>query len=148
MGKVTEILLKDFNDPIFDRSYEIYSPKRKVSTKSSQENTDLTTMKKPTKQEVDDLIKYCTDKDRTIPHHWVKVMEIIEYQKQTPTVQKSIKCLILGAWHYASKEDKVKVFHNQIKFAGLWSYNRDKVFYELKDFLTQIPEKEWFHQEL
>jgi len=105
-------------------------------------------MKKPTKQEVDDLIKYCTDKDRTIPHHWVKVMEIIEYQKQTPTVQKSIKCLILGAWHYASKESKVKVFHNQIKFAGLWSHNRDKVFYELKDFLTQIPEKEWYHQEL
>jgi len=47
MGKVTEILLKDFNDPIFDSSYEIYSPKRKVSTKSSQENTDSTTIKKP-----------------------------------------------------------------------------------------------------
>ena len=28
MGKVTEILLKDFSDPIFDSSYEIYSPKR------------------------------------------------------------------------------------------------------------------------
>ncbi len=33
MGKVTEILLKDFNDPIFDSSYEIYSPKRKVLDK-------------------------------------------------------------------------------------------------------------------
>ncbi len=28
MGKVTEILLKDFSDPIFDSPYEIYTPKR------------------------------------------------------------------------------------------------------------------------
>ena len=28
MGKVTERLLKDFNDPIFDGPYEIYTPKR------------------------------------------------------------------------------------------------------------------------
>jgi hypothetical protein len=28
MGKVTERLLKDFNDPIFDSPYEIYTPKR------------------------------------------------------------------------------------------------------------------------
>ena len=36
MGKVTEKLLKDFNDPIFNSSYEIYSPKRKISTKSKK----------------------------------------------------------------------------------------------------------------
>jgi hypothetical protein len=28
MGKVTVRLLKDFNDPIFDSPYEIYTPKR------------------------------------------------------------------------------------------------------------------------
>ena len=28
MGKVIERLLKDFNDPIFDSPYEIYTPKR------------------------------------------------------------------------------------------------------------------------
>jgi len=105
-------------------------------------------MKKLTTQEVEDLIKYCTDKERTIPHKWVEVMRIIEYGKQTPNVQRTIKCLILGAWNFASKENKVKVFHNQIKFAGFWSSNREKVFYELKDFLTKLPEEEWYHQEL
>ncbi len=33
MGKVTERLLKDFNDPIFDSPYEIYTPKRFSSKK-------------------------------------------------------------------------------------------------------------------
>jgi hypothetical protein len=28
MGKVTVRLLKDFNDPIFDSPYEIFTPKR------------------------------------------------------------------------------------------------------------------------
>jgi len=50
MGKITAIYLDKFDEPIFDSSYEIYSPKRKISTKSSQENTDLTTMKKPSKK--------------------------------------------------------------------------------------------------
>ena len=39
-------------------------------------------MEKPTKQEVEDLIKYCSDKGRTVPKfNWVEVMRIIEYQK-------------------------------------------------------------------
>jgi len=38
MGKVTEILLKDFNDPIFDSSYEIYSPKRFSSKEKDKKN--------------------------------------------------------------------------------------------------------------
>ncbi len=50
MGKVTKIYLDKLDHPIFDSSYEIYSPKRKVSTKSSQENTDSTTIKKPLKK--------------------------------------------------------------------------------------------------
>ena len=50
MGRILSRSLDKLDDPIFDSSYEIYSPKRKVSTKSSQENTDLTTMKKPSKK--------------------------------------------------------------------------------------------------
>ena len=105
-------------------------------------------MEKPTKQEVVDLINYCSDKGRSIPHNWVKVMEIIEYSTLGPLAQKSLKCLILGAWSYATKENKVKVFHDQINFAGYHSLNKEKVFYELKDFLTKLSEDEWYHQEL
>ena len=50
MGKVTKIYLDKFDEPIFDSSYEIYSPKRKISTKSSQKNTDSDTKKKPSKK--------------------------------------------------------------------------------------------------
>ena len=50
MGKITATYLEKFDEPIFDSSYQIYSPKRKVSTKSSQKNMDLTTMKKPFKK--------------------------------------------------------------------------------------------------
>ena len=50
MGRILSRSLDKLDDPIFDSSYEIYSPKRKVSTKSSQENTDSTTMKKPSKK--------------------------------------------------------------------------------------------------
>ena len=40
-------------------------------------------MDKPTKQEVEDLIKYCSDKGRIVPMppKWVEVMRIIEYEK-------------------------------------------------------------------
>ena len=44
MGKVTERLLKDFNDPIFDSPYEIYTPKRfssKEKVKKKPKNEKL-----------------------------------------------------------------------------------------------------------
>jgi hypothetical protein len=104
--------------------------------------------KKPTKQEVIDLIKYCSDKGRTIPHNWYRVMEIIEYSKLMPHVQKGLQCLILMVWNTTSKEEKVKVFHNQIKYAGYHSFKKDKIFYELKDFLMNLPEEKWYHQEI
>ena len=105
-------------------------------------------MEKPTKQEVEGLIKYCTDKERTVPVRWTEVMNIIEYDKQPRNVQKTLLCLILGAYWETSKEDKVKRFHDQIKFAGYFSYNRERVFYELKNFLNNLSEEEWSHQEL
>ena len=37
MGKVTERLLKDFNDPIFDSSYEIFTPKKLSKKYESKE---------------------------------------------------------------------------------------------------------------
>ena len=73
---------------------------------------------------------------------------IIEYDNQRRNVQKTLLCLILGAYWETSKEDKVKRFHDQIKFAGYFSYNRERVFYELKDFLNNLSEEEWSHQEL
>ncbi len=50
MGRILSRSLDKLDDPIFDSSYEIYSPKRKISTKSSQKNTDSDTMKKPSKK--------------------------------------------------------------------------------------------------
>ena len=44
MGKVTVRLLKDFNDPIFDSPYEIYTPKRfssKEEVKKKPKNEKL-----------------------------------------------------------------------------------------------------------
>ena len=117
-------------------------------------------MEKPTKQEVEDLIKYCSDKGRTVPRfNWVEVMRIIEYQKLEKEYQGSLKCLIL-AGSIACDESKVKVLRNQIRWAGNHSLSvliykddlnivttkRDKIFYELKDFLMNLPENEWCHQ--
>ena len=110
-------------------------------------------MEKPTKQEVEDLIKYCSDKGRTVPRfNWVEVMRIIEYLKLEKQYQGSLKCLIL-AGSIACDESKVKVLRNQILWAGnhnlvdlnIVSTKRDKIFYELKDFLMNLPEEEWFH---
>ena len=118
-------------------------------------------MEKPTRQEVEDLIKYCSDKWRTVPRsNWVEVMRIIEYEKLEKEYQGSLKCLILAAWNFASDESKVKVLRNQIRWAGnhslsvliykaglnIVSTKRDKIFYELKDFLMNLPENEWCHQ--
>ena len=117
-------------------------------------------MEKPTRQEVEDLIKYCSDKGRTVPRfNWVEVMRIIEYQKLEKEYQGSLKCLIL-AGSIACDESKVKVLRNQIRWAGnhslsvliykvglnIVSTKRDKIFYELKDFLMNLPENEWCHQ--
>ena len=118
-------------------------------------------MEKPTRQEVEDLIKYCSDKWRTVPRasNWVEVMRIIEYLKLEKQYQGSLKCLIL-AGSIACDESKVKVLRNQIRWAGnhslsvliykdglnIVSTKRDKIFYELKDFLMNLPEKEWCHQ--
>jgi hypothetical protein len=118
-------------------------------------------MEKPTRQEVEDLIKYCSDKWRTVPRasSWTEVMRIIEYLKLEKEYQGSLKCLIL-AGSIACDESKVKVLRNQIRWAGnhslsvliykvglnIVSTKRDKIFYELKDFLMNLPEKEWCHQ--
>ena len=118
-------------------------------------------MEKPTRQEVEDLIKYCSDKERCdpMPPKWVEVMRIIEYEKLEKRYQGGLKCLIL-AGSIACDESKVKVLRNQIRWAGnhslsvliykddlnIVSTKRDKIFYELKDFLMNLPEKEWCHQ--
>ena len=90
-------------------------------------------------------------------------MEIQELQKKYKKLEKcyqgALKCLIL-AGSIASDESKVKVLRNQIRWAGnhslsaliykvdlnIVSTKRDKIFYELKDFLMNLPEKEWCHQ--
>ena len=118
-------------------------------------------MEKPTKQEVEDLIKYCSDKWRTVPRasNWVEVMRIIEYQKLEKEYQGSLKCLIL-AGSIACDESKVKVLRNQIRWAGnhslsvliykvdlnVVSTRRDKIFYELKDFLMNLKKNEWSYR--
>ena len=120
-------------------------------------------MEKPTRQEVEDLIKYCSDKERCVPMppKWVEVMRIIEYEKLEKRYQGGLKCLIWHGWS-ASDEDKIKVLRNQIRWAGnhslsvliykadlnIVSTKRDKIFYELKDFLMNLPEEEWCHQEI
>ena len=117
-------------------------------------------MDKPTKQEVEDLIKYCSDKGRIVPMppKWVEVMRIIEYEKLEKRYQGSLKCLIWHGWS-ASKENKAKLLRDQIRWAGnhslsvliykddlnIVSTKRDKIFYELKDFLMNLSEEEWFH---
>ena len=111
-------------------------------------------MKKPTEQEVEDLIKYCSNKERIVPMppKWVEVMRIIEYEKLEKRYQGGLKCLIWHGWS-ASDENKIKVLRNQILWAGnhnlvdlnIVSTKRDKIFYELKDFLMNLPEEEWFH---
>ena len=111
-------------------------------------------MEKPTRQEVEDLIKYCSDKERCVPMppKWVEVMRIIEYEKLEKRYQGGLKCLIWHGWS-ASDENKIKVLRNQILWAGnhnlvdlnIVSTKRDKIFYELKDFLMNLPEEEWFH---
>ena len=117
-------------------------------------------MKKPTEQEVEDLIKYCSDKGRIVPMppKWVEVMRIIEYKKLEKRYQGGLKCLIWHGWS-ASDENKARVLRDQIRWAGnhslsvliykddlnIVSTKRDKIFYELKDFLMNLPEKEWYH---
>jgi len=118
-------------------------------------------MNRPSEQEVEDLIKYCDDKWKTVPiaRKWVEVMRIIEYDKLEKRCQGSLKCLIL-AGSVASDESKVKVLRNQIRWAGnhslsvliykidlkVVSTRRDKIFYELKDFLMNLPKEEWHYQ--
>ena len=117
-------------------------------------------MDKPTKQEVEDLIKYCSDKGRIVPMppKWVEVMRIIEYEKLEKRYQGGLKCFIWLGWS-ASDDYKIYVLRNQIRWAGkhslsvliykvdlnIVSTRRDKIFYELKDFLMGLPEEEWFH---
>ena len=118
-------------------------------------------MEKPTRQEVEDLIKYCSDKERCVPMppKWVEVMRIIEYEKLEKRYQGGLKCLIWHGWS-ASHENKVKVLCDQIRWAGnhflsvliykddlnIVSTKRDKIFYELKYFLMNLPENKWCHQ--
>ena len=74
-------------------------------------------MEKPTRQEVEDLIKYCSDKERCVPMppKWVEVMRIIEYEKLEKRYQGGLKCLIWHGWS-ASKENKAKLL--VIKYVG------------------------------
>jgi len=118
-------------------------------------------MNRPSEQEVEDLIKYCSDKGRIVPiaRKWVEVMRIIEWNKLEKCYQGSLKCLIFEG-SIASDENKVKVLRNQIRWAGnhslsaliykvdlnIVSIKRDKIFYELKDFLMNLLKEEWCYQ--
>ena len=118
-------------------------------------------MSRPSEQEVEDLVKYCSDKWKTVPiaRKWVEVMRIIEWDKLEKCYQGSLKCLIWHGWS-ASDENKIKVLRNQIRWAGnhslsvliykvdlnIVSTRRDKIFYELKDFLMNLLKEEWCYQ--
>ena len=85
-------------------------------------------------------------------------IDINQYEKLKKRYQGGLKCLIWHGWS-ASKENKAKLLRNQIRWAGnhslsvliykvglnIVSTKRDKIFYELKDFLMNLPEEEWFH---
>ena len=66
-----------------------------------------------TQKEID-LLKYC--KGKTFPKNWVHVHSILMLDKIPRYLAAHYYCLILGAWHFSSTEDKIKRFHRQISY--------------------------------
>ena len=104
---------------------------------------------KPTKKEVYDLIKFCTEDNRVCirPHRAGILWGIIEGDKQRdkPEIFDKIRPLVLYMWTNSSSEQKRITFHEQIKFAGFYSPNKEKVFYKLKDFLHNLEKEFWLY---
>ena len=102
---------------------------------------------KPTKKEIYDLIKFCTEDYKVCPHPYRAAIlwKIIEgnEQKDKPEVFEKIRPLVLYMWTNSSNEQKRIKFHEQIKFAGFYSPNKEKVFYKLKDFLHNLEKECW-----
>ena len=85
----------------------------------------------------EELIKYCTAKNRAFPINWYKIMELIEIDKLRKRHRHHYYSLILGSWHYHSVKAKIERFHKQIKYGIFWSHN-PKVYENLKKYLMNL----------
>ena len=91
-----------------------------------------------TQKEID-LLNYCIDK--TFPKNWIYIHKIIELNKIPKYLAVPYHCLILGAWHYSSKKDKIKRFRRQISFCC----RRGEIIYNnLNNWIRSLKKDDWF----
>ena len=91
-----------------------------------------------TQKEID-LLNYC--KDKTFPKIWIHIHKIIGLDKIPRYLAAPYVCLIMGAWHFSSQNDKIKRFHRQISYGcrrGETTYNN------LNNWIRSLKKEDWY----
>tara|TARA_B100001027_G_C16139403_1_gene272934 strand:+ start:46 stop:387 length:342 start_codon:yes stop_codon:yes gene_type:complete len=91
-----------------------------------------------TQKEID-LLNYC--KDKTFPKNWIHIHKIIELDKIPRYLASPYVCLILGAWHFSSKKDKIERFHRQISFG---CRRGETTFKKMNSWIRSLKKKDWY----
>ena len=68
------------------------------------------------KQEYNDIIRYCTNNNRAVPLEWCKVMTILEVNKRPKGERGGLHSLVLAYNRHYTIEEKIKRFHDQIRY--------------------------------
>jgi len=94
------------------------------------------------KNTLEELIKYCVDKNRVcpMPIKWVQISEIISVKPGYPGNHVSLSPLILGGWDSSNekKRDKLKT---QIEYVA----QDPEIYQELEKFILNLKDDEWYY---
>jgi len=89
------------------------------------------------------LIAYCTQSGRIcpMPSQWNELWKMLPGRERIDNGWQPPLPLILGAWHYASPQEKASRLREHI----VWASEHDALTL-ISTFLRDLPEQKWFHE--
>lgn len=91
---------------------------------------------------VESLVAYCQQNRRVCPQpqHWNELWEILPNRTRVGAGWQPSLPLILGAWWDTTSLQEMLRLREHIEWA-----DKHGAFHLAREFLTSLPESEWFH---
>ena len=97
------------------------------------------------KEKLNELIKFCSSKNRALPIKWYEIEEIIQLNKLPRHCYHHYCCYVLAYAHAFNFKQKIERFHKQLQYGVFWSHNPN-AYKELKDYLKNLKREDWLYK--
>ena len=96
-------------------------------------------------EKLNELIKFCSSKNRALPIKWYEIEEIIQLNKLPRYRYHHYCCYVLAYAHAFNFKQKIERFHKQLQYGVFWSHNLN-AYKELKDYLINLKREDWLYK--